>query len=229
MRKLAAATEEHPDFSAFYSGTRCVDEKGIDTDIVFNYQYDRVRLHAVNYLPIHSVMFKSSLLNKGCRFDEKLMIDEDWDFWLQVSGHTDFFHVDNVSAVYRISRGEGSGVQNYSKAEQGRKIIFRKWRDSITEDVFYDLMEYAQEHEELMKLRDEQKQLNRNYSEHLLKIDGYEKSLLLLREQETAKDEKIIEMTRILDRIHTSRLFKFYRWISAPVRALKVWKSGKLI
>ncbi len=244
IAQLAAAAEEHPDFHAFYSGTRCVDQKGNDAEILFNYQYDRVRLHAVNYLPIHSVMFKKTLLDNGCRFDEELMVYEDWDFWLQVSGYTDFFHVDNISAVYRISRGEGSGVHNYSSAEKGRKIIFRKWKDSISEEVFYALMEYAQEHEELKELKHEKKKLNRNLSKLLSKNDEYEKmlslfrekeaALSLFREKEAAKDEQILamdktiaELTRILDRIHTSKLFRFYRCISAPFRFLKTWKNGK--
>jgi LmbE family N-acetylglucosaminyl deacetylase/glycosyltransferase involved in cell wall biosynthesis len=152
---LVAASQDHPSFQVTYSGVRCIDEEGLDKNISFNSDYDPVRLFAGNYIPIHSVLFRRSLLENGCRFDENLIIYEDWDFWLQISQYTDFYHVDAIGAVYRIAVHEGSKVHNCVVSQAGKKKIFKKWKALISEDQFYALMEYAQKYEELKILRGE--------------------------------------------------------------------------
>ncbi len=232
IARLVEAANGHPGFQAFYSGTRCIDENGEDAGFLFNYQYDRVRLYAENYLPIHSVMFHRTLVyDMGCRFDENLVIYEDWDFWLQVSRHTDFFHVDSISAVYRITGTEDSGVHDLFNAEDGRRIIINKWRDSIPENIFCDLMEYAKDHEKLIELKAREKSRDQMYSEFQARIDQYENMVALLREQQIDKDKTILamdetinELSRVVTKIHNSAAFRFYKWISAPYRFLRAWK-----
>ncbi len=159
IASLVKNLQENPNVQAVYSGVRCIDEKGQDKGIFFNYPYDPVRLLAANQIPINALLFDKDLLQKGCRFDETFDIYEDWDFWIQLSLHTNFFHLDQITAVYRISNLQGSGVHTHEKIREGREKIFEKWRHRWTSSQLYNLMEYAlkqQEVSELKKMTDEQ-------------------------------------------------------------------------
>lgn len=86
---------------AAYSNTQKTDVEGELLQDVFARDYDPALLMRENFLPIHSVLFSRVVIDKGCRFDERLDIYEDWDFWLQVSQFTHFIHCDVTTAFYR--------------------------------------------------------------------------------------------------------------------------------
>ncbi len=100
-----------PRVSAVYSCTQKTREDGSLTEEVFQQPYDSALLLRDNFMPIHSVLFKRELVDLGCRFDTSLKIYEDWDFWLQLSKHTDFEFVNTISAFYR----EGGDSQTDQK------------------------------------------------------------------------------------------------------------------
>ncbi|MGC8733230.1 MAG: glycosyltransferase, partial [Halothiobacillaceae bacterium] len=77
---------------------------------VFNEPFDAVRLGFRNFMPIHSVMFRKSVVERGCRFDESLDLFEDWHFWLQLARLGDFVHIDEITAKYRVSESSGVGI-----------------------------------------------------------------------------------------------------------------------
>ena len=87
-----------------------------------------------NYIPIHAMLFERSLLSKGCRFDENFEIYEDWDFWLQLNQHTEFYHNNIITAYYRDG-GESETaaidpVERFSentKIGKARSALFAKW------------------------------------------------------------------------------------------------------
>ena len=87
--------------SAAYSSTRKTDVAGEVTLDTFDWPFDRLLLMKDNFIPIHAMLFARGLLDQGCRFDESYEIYEDWDFWLQLSEHTDFRHLDYCTAFYR--------------------------------------------------------------------------------------------------------------------------------
>jgi glycosyltransferase involved in cell wall biosynthesis/LmbE family N-acetylglucosaminyl deacetylase len=76
----------------------------------FDTPFDRIRLAYTNFMPIHSVLFRRSVLEKGCQFDNSLELFEDWNFWIQIANHGDFFFVPELVAKYRISETSGVGV-----------------------------------------------------------------------------------------------------------------------
>ena len=87
-----------------------------------------------NYIPIHAILFDSALLEHGCRFDEAFDIYEDWDFWLQLSQHTRFRHVDEITAYYREGGDSDTAVEDVrlryradNDLGRGRAAIFDKW------------------------------------------------------------------------------------------------------
>ncbi|MBN2679566.1 GNAT family N-acetyltransferase [Acidithiobacillus montserratensis] len=115
----------NPSVEVAYSGVRIGN--GVDiTPAEYNEPYDVARLRRGNYIPIHAVLFSKTLIDKGCRFDESLEIYEDWDFWLQLSQYTPFYHSYKISATYNIFGT--SGASNSAK-----RVNLREWIGKIYE------------------------------------------------------------------------------------------------
>ena len=120
---------------AAYSSTRKTDVTGKATLETFQQSFDRLLLMRDNYIPIHSMLFARELLKEGCRFEEDFEIFEDWDFWLQLSEHTDFHHVDRCTAFYRAGGASETGdpgdhLQRFDPEHQlgkARSAIYDKW------------------------------------------------------------------------------------------------------
>ncbi|MCX5875942.1 MAG: PIG-L family deacetylase [Deltaproteobacteria bacterium] len=125
---LIQAVQAHPGALAAYAGVRVVDTRGTVCG-VFNSPYDRRRLVASNFLPMHAVLFSSLLVTKqGVRFDESFDVYEDWDFWMQVSRHTDFIHLDQVTATcHPIGDSRAGVVFDERVICRGRSRFFSKW------------------------------------------------------------------------------------------------------
>lgn len=120
---------------AAYSSTRKTDQTGrIELD-TFALPFDRLLLMKDNFIPIHAMLFARELLDQGCRFDESFEIYEDWDFWLQLSEHTDFHHLDRCSAFYRSGgASQTADLDDYlERFESGHALgkaragIYNKW------------------------------------------------------------------------------------------------------
>ncbi|MEE8428146.1 MAG: glycosyltransferase, partial [Gammaproteobacteria bacterium] len=147
VSSLVDAQEEIPQVKVVYSGVRSVGDQGDEPDMIFNEDFDPIRLLARNYIPIHAALFSRTLLDKGCRFDEAFDIYEDWDFWLQVAQRTSFYHLDKITANYRVAEGSGMGVKG--EPETVRKAasdLYQKWRLLWTEEQLCGLMNYIQEY-----------------------------------------------------------------------------------
>ncbi|MDE0478862.1 MAG: glycosyltransferase [Gammaproteobacteria bacterium] len=120
---------------AAYSSTRKTDVSGKATLETFQQPYDRLLLMRDNYIPIHSMLFAREPVDEGCRFDEDFDIFEDWDFWLQLSEHTDFHHIDRCTAFYRSGGASQTAdlddhLQRFDPEHQlgkARAAIYEKW------------------------------------------------------------------------------------------------------
>lgn len=146
---LVQALQQYPEASVVYAGVRVENDKGqVESD--FNFPFDRQRLLASNFIPIHAVLFSRRLIEeKGIRFDEGMDFYEDWDFWLQLSRHASFLHVDKISATYRAQGQSGVGLQaNVNIQQQGRERLFDKWRALWTGKDLNHLAEYAHDLEQ---------------------------------------------------------------------------------
>lgn len=134
IASLLEALEHHPDCKAAYSSVQKTDSEGNAIDYRFEQDFDPLLLMRDNYIPIHAMLFHRSLLAAGCQFDARFNIYEDWDFWLQLSEHTEFLHVDKLTAFYRQG-GESdtdlsdTDLRYRSDSETGiaRAKIFEKW------------------------------------------------------------------------------------------------------
>lgn len=131
-RHLAGLAEElarNPAKKAAYDCVACVDENRRPTDKKFCQPFDRQRLLAGNFIPIHAILFLRELVDRGCRFDESLDLYEDWDFWLQVAEFGDFAFVEQTGAQYRIDGMSGQGIRpDRSHEYEVRGLLLEKWR-----------------------------------------------------------------------------------------------------
>lgn len=134
VSQLVRALQSNKDIAAAYSSTQKTNAAGDSLDYVFSEDFDPILLMRDNYIPIHAILFDSSLLAKGCRFDEAFDIYEDWDFWLQLSQYTNFQHIDSITAYYREGGDSDTAVEDVRLRYQaenilgkGRIAIFEKW------------------------------------------------------------------------------------------------------
>jgi len=143
VSSLVAALLAEPRYLAAYSSTRKADPRGNPLPEVFDRDYDPVLLKRDNYIPIHAMLFARSLLEAGCHFDEAFDIYEDWDFWLQVSRHTDVLHLDRVSAYYRQGGDSDTDIPELDPRFQSghplataRIRVYAKWQNQWSaEDI----------------------------------------------------------------------------------------------
>lgn len=134
VSNLANCLRANPDLLAAYSSTRKTDKNGEATDYVFREPFQPLLLMRDNYIPIHAMLFSASLLNKGCRFDEQFEVYEDWDFWLQLAEHTEFHHLDQITAFYRAGGDSDTAIDDVASRYlpdhplgQARARLFDKW------------------------------------------------------------------------------------------------------
>jgi glycosyltransferase involved in cell wall biosynthesis len=134
ISQLVDVLESDDKISAAYSSTQKTNSAGKALDYVFKEKYDPVLLMRDNYIPIHAILFERTLLDKGCRFDTSFDIYEDWDFWLQLSEHTDFRHLDTITAYYREGGDSDTAAEDVreryqaeSKLGKARAALFEKW------------------------------------------------------------------------------------------------------
>lgn len=109
IQKLVDALAERATAVAAYTGVRVEGPEGShlrDYDLPWSAE----RLNGINFLPIHSVLFRLDVVRKGeVEFNPALPVLEDWDFWRNLASKGEFVHCPGVSAVYRQGRG-GSGI-----------------------------------------------------------------------------------------------------------------------
>lgn len=142
IHKLVSAIRRNPEFRAVYTGVKCVDEMKNPLPNKFDTPFDAVQIVAGNFIPIHAVLFSRDLLALGCRLDESLDLYEDWDFWIQLSRHGDFFQVEGLSAIYRITRQAGFGVNTDPVvAEPAALVLYRKWLERLGDRQITELMQ----------------------------------------------------------------------------------------
>jgi glycosyltransferase involved in cell wall biosynthesis len=134
ISQLVSVLERSDETAAAYSSTQKTNAAGESLDYVFREDFDPTLLMRDNYIPIHAILFDSSLLENDCSFDETFDIYEDWDFWLQLSQHTNFKHIDSITAYYREGGDSYTAVEDVRLRYQSdnilgkaRAAIFDKW------------------------------------------------------------------------------------------------------
>jgi hypothetical protein len=152
--RLVQALQAHPRALAAYAGVATVDAAGQPLGQVFDLPFDAVRQLSGNLMPIHAVLFRRSLVEQGCRFDETLDRYEDWDFWVQMARLTVPVHVPGVSAVYRIH--DSSGVHDDAGVDsRSSQRIQHKWLQRSSPQELGALMKRVWDHDVLAQRLDD--------------------------------------------------------------------------
>lgn len=207
IAKLVKTIDTIPGSLVAYSGVRCINEEAKEPVKIFNAVYDPIRLLIGNYIPINSVLFSAQLLKKRCRFDEAIDLYEDWDFWIQVSQHTDFLHSNKVTASYRIMHGTGLGIIADEKTEyKARLQILNKWRNKWTNEQLFKLMETA----------DKKRLLGLKNDKLLEKIHTLNRELEAMKKERTSLLKEIKNKDEELNSLISSRSWR----TTKPLRIL---------
>ncbi len=199
---------------AAYAGVRVESNAGA-TSGAFNQNYIPGRLMAGNFIPIHAVLFKRSLIAQDCRFDEALDCYEDWDFWLQVARKTDFTHTTKITAVYRTQLGNSRMSQpsahNLQLQRSFRLKVWKKWWQKWTPIDFDCLVTgFYRQLDQVASEREEQiASLNQWVSER-------EEQIASLNHAVFERDEQIKQLHSSISEIFDSKSWK----LTAPARFL---------
>jgi len=142
VSRLVEAVSRDARLIAAYSDVVCVDAARQPIGKRFGRPFDHSLLLARNFMPIHAVLFSHAAVEAGCRFDERLDVLEDWDFWLQVAQLGEMRHVAGETAYYRIHAGGGWGVSDQAeKARVATIYVHDKWRHLLQGAQLFELME----------------------------------------------------------------------------------------
>jgi glycosyltransferase involved in cell wall biosynthesis len=207
IQQLVLALQENSGFKAAYSQAKLMDANGADLKReLMGKPYEKSHLLGFNLFVLHTVLFDLSLRQAACRFDESLDFFEDWDFWLQVSQHTDFFFVPIATAFYRIHNSSGVHQETPFTGEAYKKI-YRKWQANWRTDDIAKVM-----HNHWTSITNE------------LLLTHREAELKIAHEINTAYESKIQSVESTLNLMQNSRS---WRWTRILRGAGQVFKNSQ--
>jgi len=126
LMAVAASTDK----LVVYGMSRLVDSKG-ETLSLWGLPFNRAFMFHNPLLHFPTALIRRDVLDRGCRFDERLEINEDRDFFSQIAEHTDFEHVRHVSfncAVELGTSGTGrGGNRDVAKVARFEQLLRQKW------------------------------------------------------------------------------------------------------
>ena len=159
IARLAHVLAHQPYALVAYTGVSVVNAGGGTVGQTLELPFDAIRQLAGNLVPIQALLFKSSVLTQGCRFDEALERHEDWDFWLQLARLAPFVHLPGVSAAYRM-RDDSVLDTDSRPTGEAVNIVYEKWSTLWSSSQIDQIMQRVWSHPQLeTRLADTQRQL----------------------------------------------------------------------
>ncbi|MDP6732360.1 MAG: glycosyltransferase [Gammaproteobacteria bacterium] len=209
ITNLVTAIKENEEVKAVYSSAQKTDCKGNPRPQIFNQSFSRAILRRDNLFPIHAMLFERSLLALGSRFDESLAIYEDWDFWIQLSQHTDFKHIDKLTAFYREGGDSGTAVDDDSikfstdsPNALARELVLDKWVDSWSGRDVNQMLATLHQSEFVNEIRKHQEVIEKVQSDNKAlneALNSANKTISKKAEQLEARDQQITDLQELLE------------------------------
>ncbi|MBI5675733.1 MAG: glycosyltransferase, partial [Nitrospirae bacterium] len=185
---------------------------------IFGRDFSYGDLVIVNYIPLMSLVFDVDIL-KRLRFDESFELYEDWDLLIMASERTDFYFVNQITAVYNQWSSSQIAFQSppevirqatlkiYEKhlAKMSPEIIFRVREERAEKDrSIAEVNELILEKEKVIQLRDAR----------ITEIEARENSL----ESKVAElDAEVVRYQALANAVFSSKSWK----LTAPLRRLR--------
>lgn len=114
---------------AAYGGVERVNSR-MEHEMTYAHPFSYARLFWENYIPNLAVLYRSRLIESGCRFDETLDLFEDWDFLLQVCEKGELEYREVKTGFYR--NFNASGIQNETIGTLlFKRRVIEKWIQRI--------------------------------------------------------------------------------------------------
>ena len=101
-------------------------------DLPYSHDFNADHLMVANQFPNLCLMHEKSCLEKTGFFDESLMTHEDWDLWIRLSLHYNFFHIKKVTCEFSW-RHDGSTTTSRKAADFIRtmEIVHGKYQEYL--------------------------------------------------------------------------------------------------
>jgi len=224
ISNLVGQLTRNTDVIVAYSSTQLVTPTGSPFGEPLRIEFNQARLQRDNFIPIHAALFRQSAVAAGCLFDESLDIFEDWDFWLQLSRHGRFLHVDELTAFYRQGGGSATASQppatRYQQGHpiaQARASVFQKWLGVWNGSDINQMLGSVEQPAVVKQLQDEVRELTREVQR--LNQQVHKSNQLLNRKDAELQDARthIARLSSDIQMFHAS-----FSWrLTQPVRALK--------
>ena len=144
LSQLVALLQDNPQAAGAYSGVRVDDQNG-HTLREYNLPWSKQRLLAINFLPIHAVLFRmDQVKQQGLTFNAALEVLEDWDFWLQLTQNKPLVHNPQITAVYRqaLGKSELGNAEGQNHWQTWHHQILQKFVSQATPQQTTDLLSW---------------------------------------------------------------------------------------
>lgn len=185
VSRLASLLASSRDVDIVYADIALCDGEGRPLGQTFENSFDFSRLQCGNLTPVHAVMFRRSLLDRGVQFDVGLDLYEDWDFWRQLAAVAPFVHLPGVTGVYRVHNSSGIHQASADNASAFEAVVDKWLRKDMHQvpELFRRIWHYNDIERENIALRS-----NVQSQQHELKavhtaLQGSQASVALLTQQ----------------------------------------------
>jgi len=144
LSQLVTLLQDNPQAVGAYAGVQVDDQHG-QTLREYNLPWSRQRLLAINYLPIHAVLFKMAAVKaRSISFNPSLEVLEDWDFWLQLTQDAGLVHNPQITATYRqaLGKSELGNPLGQSHFKARHQQILQKFVSQSSEQEKLDVLSW---------------------------------------------------------------------------------------
>lgn len=125
LESLQKRLTQSPSAVAALSQTQMVDPDG-NAIRLLDYTFLPNRLLLENLYPIHSILFRTSVVRqKKIQFLCNMETLEDWDFWIQLSMEGPFVETGKCTCVYLYANRSGAGTPGPSQLNAHQSVISR--------------------------------------------------------------------------------------------------------
>jgi hypothetical protein len=130
FRALLAASAAAPDAGVIHGFARVAMPDGSVQR--HGHPFSLAQLHAESFIALSAAVFRRALAEQGCRFDETLGLQHDWDFFLQLAQRAKFRFVPREGFQWNVAAALGGMSTEAYEALSARygDLLLAKWKSA---------------------------------------------------------------------------------------------------